>query len=104
MIELALAFSLHLGFKGDYNSIHPHIRYNEQNYIAGAYYNSVNNISLYAGKRFELNDFGLEGGVVTGYSENTFVPYIRGTYKDFFIGPAREGNRTGIVLGYEFKW
>jgi len=60
LIELALAFSLHLGLKGDYNGIHPHIRYNHNNYIAGAFYNSERNISTYIGKRWEHNDLALK--------------------------------------------
>ena len=105
MIELALAVSLHLGLEGNYNEIHPHIRYNEQNYIAGAYYNSESNISFYAGKRWEYNDFGLEAGAVTGYSAGDVIPYGRATYKNFFVAPAVEGDNTiGTVIGYEFKW
>jgi len=105
LIELALAFSLHLGLQGDYNSIHPHIRYNEQNYIAGAYYNSESRVSFYAGHRWEYNDFGLEAGAVTGYSGGDLLPYGRATYKNFYVAPALEGDDTvGAVIGYEFKW
>jgi len=100
-----LAFSLHLGLQGDYNSIHPHIRYNEQNYIAGVYYNSESNISTYAGKRWEYNGFGLEAGAVTGYPQADVIPYVRGTYKNFFVAPALEGKDTvGAVIGYELNW
>ena len=53
MIELALGLSLHLGLQNDYNEIHPHIRYIEQGYMAGAYYNSVEDVSTYVGYRFE---------------------------------------------------
>jgi hypothetical protein len=105
LIELALAFSLHLGLEGDYNEIHPHIRYNEQNYIAGAYYNSESNISLYAGKRWEHNNFGFELGAVTGYVNQPILPYARVTYNNFFIAPAHEVDaNTGAVVGYEFKF
>ena len=105
MIELALAFSLHLGLEGDYNEIHPHIRYNEQNYIAGAYYNSESNISFYAGKRWEHNRFGFEAGAVTGYSGGDVLPYGRVTYNNLFISPAIEKpDNVGLVVGYEFKW
>ena len=104
MIELALALSLHIGLEGDYNEIHPHIRYNEQNYIAGAYYNSTDKVSFYVGKRWEYNDFGIEAGAVTGYSDAEITPYIRGTYKNLFIAPAQERGTVGVVIGYEFKW
>ena len=105
MIEFALALSLHLGLEGDYNGVHPHIRYNEQNYIAGVYYNSINNVSVYAGKRWEYNDFGLEAGAVTGYDNIApVIPYARITYNNLFIAPGVEPDNVGIVIGYEFKW
>jgi hypothetical protein len=104
LIEFALALSLHLGLEGDYNEIHPHIRYNEQNYIAGVYYNSESRISFYAGKRWEYKDFGLEAGAVTGYSHGDVIPYGRATYKNFYVAPALEGDDTvGAVIGYELK-
>ena len=105
MIEFALALSLHIGLEGDYNEIHPHIRYNNENYIAGVYYNSESNISTYAGKRWEYNDFGVELGAVTGYIDQPLLPYARVTYNNFFIAPAHEVDKTtGAVIGYEFKW
>jgi len=105
MIELGLAFSLHLGLLSEYNEIHPHIRWKQDNFIAGAYYNSTENISPYAGYRFEHNGLGLEIGAVSGYENlGGIIPYVRGTYKNFFIAPAAEGQRTGAVIGYEFKF
>ena len=103
-LTLTLALSLHLGLEGDYNSIHPHLRYTTDNYIAGAYYNSESNLSTYIGKRWEHNDFGLEAGAVTGYSESKVLPYIRGTYQNFFVAPALERETVGAVVGYEIKW
>ena len=103
MIELALGLSLHLGLQNDYNEIHPHIRYIEEGYMAGAYYNSVEDVSTYIGYRFEHEDFGLEIAGVTGYPEADVVPYVRATYKNVFIAPALEDDRAGIVIGYEFK-
>ena len=91
--------------QGDYSAIHPHIRFQEQSYITGLYYNSESNISLYGGKRWKYNDFGLEAGAVTGYTTGDILPYARATYKDFFIAPAVEGENTvGLVVGYELKW
>ena len=102
-ITLALGLSLHLGFENEYNSIHPHIRYNHEHFIAGAYYNSEETISTYIGKRWEYNDFGLEVGAVTGYYD-TVIPYVRGTYNNFFVAPASENTNTlGLVAGYEIK-
>ena len=66
MIELALGLSLHLGLQNDYNEI-PFPQYIEQGYMAGAYYNSVEDVSTYVGYRFEHEDFGLEIAGVPGY-------------------------------------
>ena len=105
MIELALGISLHLGLNDNYNEIHPHIRYSEQGYIAGMYYNSESNVSTYIGRRWEYNDFGFEAGAVTGYPQADVMPFVRGTYDNFFVAPALEGDDTvGAVVGYELKW
>ena len=104
MIELALAISLHLGLNNDYNAIHPHIRYIENGYMAGAYYNSVEDISAYAGYRWEWDRIGFELAAVTGYPEATVVPYVRATYDNFFVAPAIEDGTIGAVVGYEFKF
>jgi hypothetical protein len=104
MIELALGLSLHLGLLDSYNEVHPHIRYIENGYMAGAYYNSVENVSAYVGYRWEYEDFGLESAIVTGYPEADIVPFVRGTYKDFFVAPAMERGTVGAVIGYEIKF
>lgn len=105
MIELALGLSLHLGLNDNYNEIHPHIRYIANDYIAGLYYNSESNVSAYGGYRLEYGDFGLEAGAVTGYSKADVMPFVRGTYDNFFVAPALEGDDTvGAVFGYEIKW
>ena len=104
MIELALAISLHLGLDNDYNEIHPHIRYTENGYIAGAYYNSVDKVSTYAGYRWEWDRIGFEAGAVTGYPQADVMPYARATYDNFFITPAIENDNKGVVVGYEFKF
>ena len=108
-LSLALGLSMHLGFEGDYNQIHPHVKYQEDWKIAGAYYNSMDRMSLYAGYRYEYKDFGAEFALVTGYDEiHDVVPMIRGTYKNFFIAPGAEdvnGNiEPGIVIGFEYDF
>ena len=100
-ILTSIALSLHLGFEGDYNSIHPHIRLQEQQYVAGVYYNSESNLSPYVGYRFEHNEFGLELGAVGNYSTAPVIPYVRGTYKNFFIAPGIERDNIGIVFGID---
>ena len=106
-LTLALGLSMHLCLEGDYNSVHPHVRWQDDWKIAGAYYNSMDRMSLYAGYRYEYKDFGTELGIVTGYDElNDVVPMIRATYKSFFIAPSAEdfnGNiEPGIVIGIEY--
>jgi len=100
-ILASIALSLHLGMEGDYNSIHPHVRLQEQNYIAGAYYNSERNISPYVGYFFEHNEFKIELGAVGNYSGEHILPYVRANYKQFFITPGIEKNNIGIVIGIE---
>ena len=104
-LTFALGVSLHLGFEKEYNFFHPHVRYQNQSFIAGAYYNSINQVSFYAGKEYKYNNFGLEVAVVSGYSKKNpkkLLPYFRATYKDYFFVPDVEGD-SGIVLGYEIK-
>lgn len=108
----AIAVSSHLGMEGDYNSIHPHIRLFKNGYIAGAYYNSEDTVSAYAGYRLEpINQAGIEIGLATGYSAFDFAPFARGTYDvgntRFFIAPGFENyNRKtniGVVIGVELQ-
>jgi hypothetical protein len=110
-ILLGLAVSQHLNFQNDYNEIHPHIRLEHDGYIAGAYYNSVEEISPYAGYRFEHNGVGLELGAVGGYDNIApVIPYVRFTYDVndnvvLFTAPAGESVdgeiNYGIVAGVE---
>jgi len=110
----ALAFSSHLGMEGDYNNIHPHVRFIEDGAIAGAYYNSVDRLSLYAGTRLESGNAGLELSLVTGYPAfGEIAPHVRTTY-DFtdnvrvFAAPSWEDKGdelgVGIVAGVEFSF
>jgi hypothetical protein len=107
MLGLALAFSYHIG-GADYtfNSLHPHVSFTTDDaWVTGAYYNSENNLSIYAGKVLQYNeDLALEVGAVTGYVD-TILPYARVTYKDFFLAPAVYGSdkELGLVIGFEFK-
>jgi hypothetical protein len=110
-ILLGLALSQHLNFQHDYNEIHPHIRLQHNGVVAGAYYNSEEEISPYAGYRFEYNDLGLELGAVGGYENlGGVIPYVRGTYdltKNVILFAAPAGERVngeinyGIVAGVE---
>lgn len=105
-LSFALGVSLHVGFEKEYNFFHPHVRYQDEEFIAGAYYNSINQISLYAGQRYEFDDYGLELALVNGYSKQDPLteigPYVRLTYKNLFFVPDFVGD-SGIVLGFEYK-
>jgi hypothetical protein len=109
-----LAFSTHLGLSQDYNEIHPHIRLEQDGWIAGSFYNSGNNVSFYGGHRVEIEEFGIEFGLATGYEEfSVIVPFGRGTYTindttQLFLAPAPEINNGtttfGVVIGTEFNF
>lgn len=109
-LTLALAFSHHIGLSGDYNEVHPSIRYTHDYFIAGAYLNSEDNVSPYAGLRFEHIGFYIEGGAVWGYSYADVVPYARIGYEftdtfSVFAAPAYElPDRFGAVIGVEFTF
>lgn len=106
---LGIAVSTHLGLSNDYNEFHPHVRIEQDNLIAGAYYNSVENISLYAGYDFVISDkISIEGALVSGYDQYDIpiVPMVRGKYNlnekaNVFISPTMEGDDFGVVAGIE---
>ena len=104
-LTISLGLSTHVGFDEEYNTFHPHIRYTNEKFITGAYYNSLENLSVYAGVRTEKNNFGLEAALVTGYNNGALTPYIRGTYDvgkmRMFIAPGIESKDIGVVLGIE---
>ena len=111
-IIFGLAMTAHLGLAGEYNEIHPHVRYDNNQVIAGAFLNSIDNVSLYVGRRFEHNNFGFELTATTGYL-SLIVPQVRGTYDvhdniRLFAGNAIEktnGNvRSGAVVGIELMY
>ena len=100
MIEFSLALSYHLlGEAYDLNYIHPHVRYESDTVIAGAYYNSEYRTSLYFGTK--LNEY-IEVAFVTGYGDKV-LPYVRATYDNWFIAPAAYPDSVGAVIGYEVK-
>lgn len=112
-ILFGLAFSTHLGLEGNYNELHPNVRLQTEQYIAGAYYNSDERISLFLGKEYKFDKLGIELGAVTGYEayDTLLVPMARATYElseqhKFFVAPAYEKNSTGdnvgIVFGLDF--
>lgn len=81
------------------NSIHPGVGVNCDGAKIGAYYNSIDNVSIYAGYEFEINDnISVEVGGVTGY-EYTVVPMLKLNYNNFFAMPTK----NGAVIGIQFN-
>ena len=109
-VILSMMVTLHLGFEQKYNDFHPHIRYEASQYIAGAYYNSENAVSLYIAKSIKFSPFSVEIGVVTGYTPDPLLPSLRFIYDindtaSVFVLPGYEyGNGFGVVLGTEYKF
>ena len=104
---LMMALSAHLGFSGDYNSVHPHARYTDNSsYIAGAYYNSEYRPSVYAGREFRFDFATVELGAATGYRSLPLVPFVRVKKDNWWISPGYEvsTNRVGVVVGYEITF
>jgi hypothetical protein len=103
-LTISLGVSIHTGFDGEYNNLHPHIRFEHQQFISGVYYNSVEATSVYGGYRYEKDNVGIELAAVTGYNQSV-TPYIRGTYDinklRLYAAPGMENNDIGVVLGIE---
>ena len=98
-LSLMLAISMHVGLEGNYNSIHPHARCQQDSLILGIYYNSEERVSAYVGLEYK----GLEVGLVTGYTYGDILPMVRYKKDKLFIAPAIEkGGKKGLVIGIEF--
>ena len=122
-IVLGLGLTLHSGFSYDYNTIHPYVEYQYGNLRAGAYYNSEENISTYGGLNLMLpglDQFSVDTGLVTGYTELTedqpydLTPYIKFNYHyndnvTVFTTPGAEVQEDesvnyGVVGGISFNF
>lgn len=106
-ITLSLALTVHTGIDLDYNQVHPHVRYTDNTFISGVYYNSVRKPSVYVGKTFSLGSTTLEAMLVTGYMYPV-IPAVKLNYGNFFVSPfidkVKGKTQTGIVLGTEFRF
>ena len=112
-ILLGLALSSHLDFTGEYNQIHPHARLEAESISVGTYYNSEENVSVYAGYMYDVGPITAELGIVTGYNAlETLQPFGRLYYEHhsgtrFFYSPGGELQSDGTVtqghiFGVEF--
>ena len=101
---VGLALSLHIGLENNYNQVHPYVMCEKNQIITGAYYNSLDKVSLVLAKEFNLSDeLTLDLGIVSGYVYDV-APMIRLRYKNIFLMPALEDDRTGLVLGYQYEF
>lgn len=103
-LVLGIALSVHVGLQDNYNQTHPYLMCEKNEIITGVYYNSLSNVSLVAAKEYSLSDdLKVDLGIVTGYVYDV-VPMFRVRYKDFFMMPALEDDRGGLVFGYQFNF
>jgi len=105
--SFAMAFTLHSS-PADYNFIHPHFRVESDGVIMGAYYNSVDRVSFYLGKRIQPNKAYIEFGAVTGYAY-AVVPMILAGYQfndtvSVFFSPVIDSNGLTGLAGVEFRF
>ena len=100
-LALSLAASIHIN-ETYTNSIHPSAGVDCNNFIAGAYYNSISKTSLYAGYEFKFSEnISLETALVNGYgkTESDIDVMAKFNYNNFFAIPTE----NGAVLGIELK-
>ena len=101
-LVLGIALSMHVGLQNDYNQAHPYLMCEKNEIITGVYYNSLNKPSLVLAKEYSLSDdLKVDLGLVTGYVYDV-VPMFRVRYKNLFMMPALEDDRSGLVFGIQF--
>ena len=105
MIEIILAFTGHF-LPGEWNEVHPGIRY-EQGSLMGAFFmNSEGNPSLALGYTGDAGPLFYEIGGATGYSGGPVVPFLRAGIEferfRFFVAPSvNTDGDFGAVIGVE---
>ena len=101
-LVLGIALSMHVGLQNDYNQAHPYLMCEMNEIITGVYYNSLSKPSLVLAKEYSLSDdLKVDLGLVTGYVYDV-VPMFRVRYKNLFMMPALEDDRSGLVFGIQF--
>jgi hypothetical protein len=101
-LVLGIALSMHVGLQNDYNQAHPYLMCEKNEIITGVYYNSLSKPSLVLAKEYSLSDdLKVDLGLVTGYVYDV-VPMFRVRYKNLFMMPALEDDRSGLVFGIQF--
>tara|TARA_B110000858_G_scaffold159207_1_gene182725 strand:+ start:2893 stop:3216 length:324 start_codon:yes stop_codon:yes gene_type:complete len=101
-LVLGIALSMHVGLQDNYNQVHPYLMCEKNQITTGVYYNSLNKVSVVLAKEYDLtDDLKLDVGIVSGYVYDV-VPMVRLKYKNLFLMPALEDDRTGLVFGIQF--
>lgn len=105
-LTFGLALSMHL-IPGDWNEVHPQVRYDHDGWFLGAYYNSESSVSAVAGYRWDFDRFWLELGAATGYDSTPVLPAARAglaltdEVSVFLIPAVNTDGDFGAVLGVE---
>jgi hypothetical protein len=105
--SIAMAFTFHTS-SYPYNGFNPSFRVESNNVIMGAYYNSVDRVSFYLGKRIQPNKAYIEFGAVTGYVY-TVIPMILAGYQfnettSVFFSPVIDSYGLTGLAGIEFRF
>jgi len=109
MFEIALALSLHVNMSGEFNELHPHVRYDDGQTIVGAYLNSQDRISPYVGLKVPTGPVTHELGLVANYEQAPVLPLYRAVASigrlplRVFVAPTLSSDREpAFVLGAEW--
>lgn len=74
-ISWGVALSAHF-LAGEFNPVHPFVRYEDAPFVAGAFLNSESNLSFAAGVSFG-EPCWTEVGLSTGYAAAPVLPFVR---------------------------
>lgn len=98
--------SVHINAEQEYNERNPGLGIDYRTWIAGVYRNSLDNVSVYAGKSFELSQhFGIKAGLVTGYDDPVspmIAGYARVSHFEVVIIPPSPKSPVTIGFGLRF--
>lgn len=105
---LCLALSAHVSLPGEWNTVHPCVRVQQDAVFAGAYLNSEDRVSLYGGFELRGEKLFAELGAVTGYSGADVLPFLRAGVilnerTRLFVAPAYAYGEVGAVFGVEIS-
>ena len=96
-LALSIALSLHIN-EPHTNSVHPAVGVECGSWSAGAYYNSLRQVSRYISYTYDLDVVDLQTGLVDGYGDGIDL-MVRLQRGHWFVLPTQRG----AVLGWELK-